>query len=462
MAAIICKALAKPCEWCGEACSQCCKALNSCCSSLCRAFDDCCGWLGKQCNGCCSVFADCCSGCCQHITDFFARPFSGCVLFTVLINVVPLAVMAYFTGAAWDNPCDKPLHTWLLVMLFVFVFNLFFDCYVYRRISNSSFTDEELDKIWNPRDSLAKNESRLQMHFWQYDPVVACYILFGIFQLAWAIVGLVWSSDSKKSCEATSEGEQLVDATVASAIVLLCFVFLGVLGICLSIVDPYLQDCWAGVTCWKILCCFFYYPFCYKPPQRPPAGPRPPRDQLKQRFRGGGDASAQTQPQAQSHQSHPSHTVGVAPSQVRINVQHQPQPYQQQPYQQQPYQQQQAVHYQPVVYSQPQYEHQPQGLAVAQPIGAGAGAGPGVGHAQQEHYAPPPSYYQDASAPPPYEAKQPQQQDGAGGGDDLKTKVGEAAVAAGRAAGALFSKGMQMLSKKQPGDQAQQTDRIKV
>jgi len=255
------------------------------------------------------------------------------------------------------------------------------------------------------------------VHFFLYDPWVACYIFFGLFAIAWSIVGLAWVGGTNVNDPCPGD---LRSASTAAAIIVLAFLGFGLLMICCTLCAPFLDDLWDDCNPLKCLFCWLYYPFCYKPKPGVPAGPRPNRDQRQQQRaqqRGGravGGRGGQAQPQAVIMQAQP------------VVVQQQQPAYQQQQpvYQQQPpaYQQQQPVVYQAQpVQTQPVYQQQQQQQYAQQPM-------PSAVYAPQVHQV-------EGQLAPPVE--QPRKTTG----EDVKEKVGAAASAVGKAAGQAIGKG---------------------
>ena len=81
MAAVICRAIAKPFELCGKACAKSCEACGKCCNEMEKECTKCCG-------PCCAEINKCCGGFCDYMSQFLDKPFSSLVIFTFLAFLI--------------------------------------------------------------------------------------------------------------------------------------------------------------------------------------------------------------------------------------------------------------------------------------------------------------------------------------------------------------------------------------
>lgn len=159
---------------------------------------------------------------CQHICNFFSRPFSFCVLFTLLLSVAPLIACVIIFATKWDNTCDKPLHIWLLVAAITFFFNTLFGFYVLFTLSL-----KEMDR--------SKSIFQNMLQFVMYDWVVCIYIIFAAFMFAWSIVGRIWLVAEAKDGGCRDSEDVLFRMTDAAVSIMWAFLGGGLLILFLSL-----------------------------------------------------------------------------------------------------------------------------------------------------------------------------------------------------------------------------------
>jgi hypothetical protein len=182
MAALLCQAMAKPCEWLGRCCESMCNSMAKCCGHLCKCCDKLCSAMGRACNQCCAAMGECAAGCCS----LFEKPFSGVVFLSVLMSLVPLGALVYFLGNGWGaNGCSKRLDEWLLIALILFGLNFFFALYLYKKLSKENWADPAQNPKFDPNQYEEVNQHRHASHFFLYDPLVCVYIVLGTFELIW-------------------------------------------------------------------------------------------------------------------------------------------------------------------------------------------------------------------------------------------------------------------------------------
>ena len=91
MAAVICRAICKPFELCGKACTSCCEGCGKCCDEMEKECTKCCG-------PCCAELNKCFGGCCEYMSHFLEKPFSSLVIFTFLAAFAPAVCLFAFLG----------------------------------------------------------------------------------------------------------------------------------------------------------------------------------------------------------------------------------------------------------------------------------------------------------------------------------------------------------------------------
>lgn len=216
--------------------------------------------------------------------------------------------------------------------------------------------------------------------------VLSQYILIVLFQVAWAIIGLVWYGDEGDACR--DDARPLLHAVLAGAIILLVFVGVFLIGLLCSVYSGFITVCVNDWSVLKCLFCWVYYPFIYNhervrekyygqhnllQPRSPPAAASINNNQAA---RSGGGPYAPPQQAARNNQPlQPPQQYGVIPAAQPQNMGGQV--YRppaiaavQQPVYQQPpvnYQQQQpSPQYQQAAAS-PVYQQQPQSNMAPQP-----------------------------------------------------------------------------------------------
>jgi hypothetical protein len=229
MAAIFCNALLAPCKAIARCTEACCNGLTKACGACGGCCEDLCASVAKCCGSCCTALGNCCASCCATLQQCFSKPFSGVVFLTVLLSVVPFCAMIFAVIKFWSNQCSHPLQVWLLICLIVFLINLIFALYLFRRLAGTDFENPEINPRYDANKHEEINQYEHTKHFLMYDPGVCLYIMILLFQIAWAIVGLSWYGDEGTVC--SDDARPLLQCVLAGSIILLVFVGIFLIGL---------------------------------------------------------------------------------------------------------------------------------------------------------------------------------------------------------------------------------------
>mmetsp|Transcript_35361 Transcript_35361/g.56708 ORF Transcript_35361/g.56708 Transcript_35361/m.56708 type:complete len:432 (+) Transcript_35361:33-1328(+) len=400
MAAILCRyCFVEPCKALGKCCEGCCKCMGSCC--------DC---FSKCLTSCCDGFAQCC----DRLGSLCDKPFSGCLITSVLINLAALifGVVGVVSGG---SQCNKPLIVLGILLLVCTIINSAFSYYVYRTINH-----DENNPLFS--DQAATTASSKLYAFVKYDKWMAVYILFVLLLIALLCTSIVMAG----SC----------DSDIGNGVFwvsIIIFIYIGVASlIVLSYVafDAFREWsktcwCWAIPVCWPCLCigCCLNCAEDYDTKNN--------RYYQAPQSQGTVNDVSQTQPQyrATSTQQQPVQVVVQQPVQI--------QPAPQMVTYAQPQPQQTTTYAQPTPQYQQQPMYNPQGAAPIQP---------GVVYMHQQPAAT--NTYQ--TQPPPQEMNNEnanEEQDGIDY-DEIKEKGKKAAKAAGKQAKKAGVAAMGWMAKK--------------
>jgi hypothetical protein len=205
MAAVICRTILKPFEWCAKGCNACCNALGECC-------EECSKCCGETFGPCCAELAKCC-----NLQEFFAKPFSTLVAAALFLTLLPSFVLFGFVGANARPECAVAesaginLDVWCIVQGVTFILHFMMAYYVFKKFQVPQYPGESFYK-------------RL-CHLVCEDVVMAFYICFLIFALVWAILGSGIDMEADAAAKGCRENELNV---MADVILTLTWVFFGV------------------------------------------------------------------------------------------------------------------------------------------------------------------------------------------------------------------------------------------
>ena len=109
MAAVLCKALWKPCELLGKGCDAACSGCGRACNACAKCTDKYCG------EACACVGRGCAAGC-ALVGSMFEKPMSTFVFFAFCTNLPPLVMGLMGAVPALGKGCySTSVDTWLLV-----------------------------------------------------------------------------------------------------------------------------------------------------------------------------------------------------------------------------------------------------------------------------------------------------------------------------------------------------------
>jgi len=195
MAALICKSICYPCEYCG-------RCINRSCELCSKGCGECCDRCGKV-----------CSKPCELIGAFLSKPFSGSVIMSFALNAAPFFLgLVYGLGGVFAGECSS-LSLWLVVQMLVSAVHFAMSIYLFNVMQKPFNADDPTDRTLN---------ARVQQMLC-YDPWFAVYIILAIFQIVWLIMGSIWESGDvgeKKECDAYSP---VVIVSLVLAWVYVCF-----------------------------------------------------------------------------------------------------------------------------------------------------------------------------------------------------------------------------------------------
>ena len=202
-------------------------------------FCECCGDICACLDNCVSRFCTCCDCICGGLTDFvhnfFIRPFSFCLLYSLGMSLAPLVVVILALANAWSVNCDDPLHIWLMVALGCYIANTIFGFYIYHKAD-----------AFQPAAGVRSTPYQRAKNFFLYDVGVCLYMVLTIIQVVWAVLGLMWAdTPTTAACPV-----ELHNATKIGAILLLIFFGVGFGLILASLLKSYMEYAQPVVLCW--------------------------------------------------------------------------------------------------------------------------------------------------------------------------------------------------------------------
>ncbi|GAB5361248.1 hypothetical protein AAMO2058_000697200 [Amorphochlora amoebiformis] len=246
MAAVLCRALCvEPCEHCGEACDVLCTAFGKCCNGLCECVANGCAGICHLLGNLCVACGHCCDATVTLINDVFSEPMSGCLFFTVLLNLSPLAVAIAFLSLDTERDCPS-VSTFIIISLVLFTIHMAYGTYMFFHLKKLRY---------EPGNESQPEHQRIR-HFLKENYVTAVYIIIFLFAIAWAITGLVFGSRCMSDSDVSSQSKTL--AAVAESIAVVSLVFYAI-ALCLFIVnivdvEDCLKDC-DPISCILLLAC---------------------------------------------------------------------------------------------------------------------------------------------------------------------------------------------------------------
>ncbi len=243
-----------------KCCTATCNGLSHACGKMCTCCESICTSLSECCSSVCTALGDCTSACCGAITGAFDKPFSGVAFLAVLMSVGPFGGLIYFLAKGWGaDGCGKPLDTWLLITLILYVLNFIFALYLYKRMSSEDWNSHAHNPKFDAQALEEDNQHEHAKHVLLYDPWVCLFIVLALFEFAWAIVGLNWAAASSGGggCVESS----LRSASVAGAVILLVFLALFLLGCTCSLYSGQITVCLKDCNVLKCCFCWCYYPY---------------------------------------------------------------------------------------------------------------------------------------------------------------------------------------------------------
>jgi len=199
---------------------------------------------------------ECCNATISLIDNLFDEPLSGCLFLTVLLNLSPLVVLAYFLGSDSDQDCSD-VSLFVIISIILFVLHIAFAVYMFFHLKEKRHAEHTND-----------TEFERTKEFLLENPVMACYIVVYVFAFVWAILGLVWSTQCAAKEGISSGSQDLGQAGEATAIVSLAFYGIGLCIFFANLCD--VDDCCASMDCTEfygcclLCCCCCFYP-CLKP-----------------------------------------------------------------------------------------------------------------------------------------------------------------------------------------------------
>jgi hypothetical protein len=212
MAAVICRAIAKPFELCGKACAKSCEACGQCCDAMEKECTKCCG-------PCCAEINKCCGGFCDYMSNFLEKPFSSLVIFTFLAAFAPAFCLFGFMTDCTSVECQKcqvnvrggpSLFVFGIVQAIVFLIHFVMAIYIMRKF----------DK---PMKHYGDTFYQRLCHLVCEDVAMALYICILIFAFVWNILGMTW----RNSASACGEFGFSVMVEVSITLTWIFFVFGG-------------------------------------------------------------------------------------------------------------------------------------------------------------------------------------------------------------------------------------------
>ena len=192
MAAVICRAIAKPFELCGKACAKSCEACGKCCNEMEKECTKCCG-------PCCAEINKCCGGFCDYMSQFLDKPFSSLVIFTFLAAFAPAFCLFGFMADCSTAECQKcqentgggpDLFVFGIVQAILFLIHFFMAIYIMRKF----------DK---PMTHYGDTFYQRLCHLVCEDVAMALYICILIFAFIWNILGMTWRNATSTCADHT-------------------------------------------------------------------------------------------------------------------------------------------------------------------------------------------------------------------------------------------------------------------
>jgi hypothetical protein len=155
----------------------------------------------------------------------------------------------------------------------MFIINCIFALYLFSRMNKmNNAGPSDPDRVNNVSTEAARREQYEKgKQFFLYDPLVALFILLGIFQIVWAVMGLTYANDSSSDfCDTELNEHTIVLTTKITAIGYLVWIPLGMLIVMLPFMTAFCSeiadDCGCDECCLCLVCWPVYIPYllCFK------------------------------------------------------------------------------------------------------------------------------------------------------------------------------------------------------
>jgi len=169
------------------------------------------------CKFCCQ---DCCrcKAACNRVFCDPDHPFPFLQAFTFGTNIIPGLIGIAGLALDWQHDCGTPLHIFLLVQFFIGVLNFAFSVYLVSQLGKKG-------------EDSAKEVGQKVWKVLCYDPYVCVYMVFAVFAIVWAIVGVVWVSGANCS----SGSFLLFIFSVISLVMIWVYIFLSMFFMCCGV-----------------------------------------------------------------------------------------------------------------------------------------------------------------------------------------------------------------------------------
>jgi hypothetical protein len=164
----------------------------------------------------------------------FEKPFSGFTFFTFLINVIPFGCGIFYAVTSLDNDCEKNVPLWLLVQCLLFLANIAMALYLFSIFSQP----------YNPNDNKNVNFGNRLSEVVCNNPIVALYIILGVFIIVWQFVGATWIN-ATHSADCAPNMDVFKYAKIAAT----CMRVFIIVGACIFVYTGCVNSCQTGHCC---------------------------------------------------------------------------------------------------------------------------------------------------------------------------------------------------------------------
>jgi hypothetical protein len=158
------------------------------------------------------------------MSEFCAKPFSGTLIFALVMNVSPFFLGLAFGASSFsgDDDCPK-VGVWLIVQSFTALIHMLMSGYVFRLMQQPFDPNNAKDRDLDARINTLLCD----------DPGFALYILVALFQFVWLVVGAVWEAQYGSDCE-NNENTVMVVVLILSWIYVIVAMMVFLLSWCCS------------------------------------------------------------------------------------------------------------------------------------------------------------------------------------------------------------------------------------